>query len=88
MNLVESREPINGGLENWLIAVDSRALALESCGCGEPIICHAVMLNGQVLESTFVHPPEAANCRMAFASDNYRPLPYDEYAKIVGIEVD
>lgn len=75
-------------MSNWCLAEDCRALALNDCGCGEPVLSVVVRQNGPVIEMTFSHPADAMNCRLAFDMKDYRPLTYQEYNSILGLEVD
>lgn len=85
----DARDRDNGTLA-WMVAVDSRALAMEDCGCGLPIVkrlvVHTVFSN--VIESTFFHDG-GVKCRMAFdCKDHYKPLTYGQYCKLMEIESD
>lgn len=85
----DARDRDSGRLA-WMVGVDSRALALEDCGCGLPLAGHIVRNDTQheVVEITFFHD-DRMRCQMAFdCSDHYKPLTYGQFCKLLEIESD
>ena len=74
----------------WMVGVDSRALALEDCGCGLSL-SHRVVRHDtehKVIEVIFFHTP-VLRCQMAFdCKDHYKPLTYGQYCRLMEIESD
>lgn len=74
----------------WMVGVDSRALALEDCGCGlssqRRIISHNPT---QGVVSVIFYHTSVLRCQMAFdCKDHYKPLTYGQYCKLMEIESD
>lgn len=88
----DARDRDNGTLA-WMVGVDSRALALENCGCGLPLLRHLITAadvqnQRTVIEATFFHP-DKLHCKMAFdCTDHYKPLTYGQYCRLMEIESD
>lgn len=74
----------------WMVGVDSRALALENCGCGLSLTHHIISHDPAhgVVSIIFYHTP-VLRCQMAFdCKDHYKPLTYGQYCRLMEIESD
>ena len=91
MDLIAKREKLDTEPTTWLVAVDSRGLDLRDCGCGKPVmarmICVPPFPGKPIIEAFFFHSHSSC-CKMAFATDDYRPLEYREYCGHLGLEAD
>lgn len=97
MDLIVQRDARDRDNETlaWMVGVDSRALALENCGCGLPLVQHLITafnppgnMYHRIVEVTFFHAPNL-RCKMAFdCFDGYKPLTYGQYCKLMEIESD
>jgi len=73
---------------SWMVATDARGLGLEDCGCGEKVLVRQVVrANNGVVLVTYWHPG-SLRCSMAFEGALCRPLSWQDYCKLMGIESD
>jgi hypothetical protein len=89
-NLIVSRTArvLDAGTMCWLVGRDERAFGVEDCGCGEPTVRRLISKpHADVIMMTYEHGHNL-RCQMGFENTTWRPLPWQDYCKIMGIDSD